>query len=106
VIAVFRGLRSVLARLGRPGPPASAGTRPKPPTRNRNLFDAAAAYVAASARDDEDAMDEAASWVSPEALSFGVTELARRAVLALSAERGLDPGAVARDLLGLPAARP
>jgi hypothetical protein len=101
---VLAKLRTVLARLTRPAKPASAAPGPKP--RTHNLFDAAAAYVAASATDDEDAMDEAASWVSPEALSFGVTELACRAVLTLSRERGVDPDVMARGLLGLPATRP
>ncbi len=96
-------LRTVLARLTRPATPAPSAPGPRP--RNHNLFDAAAAYVAASATDDEDAKDEAASWVSPEALSFGVTELACRAVLTLSREHGTSPDAVARELLGLPAPR-
>ncbi|WP_435839974.1 hypothetical protein [Streptomyces chilikensis] len=97
-------LRTVLARLiGSAEPaPAPAGPRPRP----HNVFDAAAAYVAASAADDEEAMDEASSWVSPEALSFGVNELACRAVLTLSRERGVGPDVVARELLGLPASRP
>ncbi|MFD0392747.1 hypothetical protein ACFQ3Z_08425 [Streptomyces nogalater] len=68
-----------------------------------NLFDAAAVYVAARAEGDEDRAEEAAAWVSPEALSFGVSELACRAVVALAREREESPGAVARDLLGLPA---
>lgn len=72
--------------------------------RAHNLFEAAATYVSASAEDDQDRMDEAAAWVSPEALSFGVSELATRAVIALARERGESPGAVARELLGLPAA--
>lgn len=72
--------------------------------RAHNLFEAAAAYVAACAEDDQDRIDEAAAWVSPEALSFGVNELACRAVIALARERDASPGAVARDLLGLPAA--
>jgi len=69
-----------------------------------NLFEAAAAYVSACAEDDQDRIDEAAGWVSPEALSFGVSELACRAVIALARERDESPGAVARTLLGLPAA--
>nr|AXL05941.1 hypothetical protein [uncultured bacterium] len=69
-----------------------------------NLFEAAAVYVSASAEDDRERMDEAAEWVSPEALSFGVGELARRAVITLARERGESPQAVARALLGLPAA--
>jgi len=101
---VLTGLRTVLARLIRPATPAPAAAGPRP--RTHNLFDAAAAYVAASATGDEDAMDEAASWVSPEALSFGVNELACRAVLTLSREHGADPDVVARELLGLPASRP
>ncbi len=40
--------------------------------------------------------------VSPEALSFGVSELACRAVIALARERDESPRAVARTLLGLP----
>ncbi|MEU9734946.1 hypothetical protein [Streptomyces sp. NPDC048002] len=73
-------------------------------TRTHNLFEAAAAYVSACAEDDQERVDEAAGWVSPEALSFGVNELACRAVIALARERDESPRAVARDLLGLPAA--
>ncbi|CAL9375259.1 hypothetical protein [Streptomyces sp. enrichment culture] len=85
---------------------ATARTQPEPPkrTRSRNLFEAAAAYVSAGVEDDQDGMDEAAGWVSPEALSFGVNELACRAVIALARERGEPPRDVARTLLGLPAA--
>jgi hypothetical protein len=72
--------------------------------RTHNLFEAAAAYVSACAEDDQDRMDEAAAWVSPEALSFGVTELACRALIALARERDDSPRSVARTLLGLPAA--
>ncbi|MGA4847169.1 hypothetical protein ACOBQB_13230 [Streptomyces sp. G5(2025)] len=72
--------------------------------RAHNLFEAAAVYVAAYAEDDQDGMDEAAGWVSPEALSFGVSELACRAVIALARERDESPRDVARTLLGLPAA--
>lgn len=71
--------------------------------RAHNLFDAAAAYVAAAAENDQEGIDEAAGWVSPEALSFGVNELACRAVIALARARGASPREVARDLLGLPA---
>jgi hypothetical protein len=71
--------------------------------RPHNLFEAAAAYVTASAEDDQERADEAAGWVSPEALSFGVNELAGRAVIALARERGESPRTVARELLGLPA---
>ncbi|MFK4145933.1 hypothetical protein [Streptomyces sp. NPDC004065] len=70
--------------------------------RTPNLFEAAAAYVSACAEDDQDRIDEAAAWVSPEALSFGVNELACRAVIALARERDESPRAVARALLGLP----
>lgn len=78
--------------------------RPGRKERPHNLFEAAAAYVAARAEDDQDRMDEVAGWVSPEALSFGVNELACRAVVALARERDESPGAVTRALLGLPAA--
>ncbi|MYT04171.1 MULTISPECIES: hypothetical protein [Streptomyces] len=72
--------------------------------RAHNLFEAAAAYVSAYAEDDQDRIDEASGWVSPEALSFGVNELACRAVIALARERDESPRTVARALLGLPAA--
>lgn len=71
--------------------------------RAHNLFEAAAAYVSACAEDDQERIDEASGWVSPEALSFGVNELACRAVVALARQRGQSPRAVARELLGLPA---
>lgn len=73
-------------------------------TRTHNLFEAAAAYVSACAEDDQDRIEEASAWVSPEALSFGVNELACRAVIALARERDESPRTVARALLGLPAA--
>ncbi|MCW8379856.1 hypothetical protein [Streptomyces justiciae] len=72
--------------------------------RTHNLFEAAAAYVSACAEDDQEQIDEAAGWVSPEALSFGVSELACRAVIALARERDESPQTVARALLGLPGA--
>ncbi|MGW6054890.1 hypothetical protein [Streptomyces sp. NPDC055189] len=72
--------------------------------RPHNLFEAAAVYVAACADDDQERADEATDWVSPEALSFGVSELACRAVIALARERDESPTDVARTLLGLPAA--
>jgi hypothetical protein len=77
---------------------------PKAPRKGHNLFEAAATYVAACAEDDQPGIDEAQGWVSPEALSFGVNELATRAVIALARERDESPQTVARDLLGLPAA--
>jgi hypothetical protein len=73
-------------------------------SRQHNIFEAAATYVAACAEDDEDRIDEAAGWVSPEALSFGISELACRAVIALAREHDESPQTVARSLLGLPAA--
>ncbi|MFI6335154.1 hypothetical protein [Streptomyces sp. NPDC050535] len=79
-----------------------ASTR-RPKKTTHNLFEAAAAYVSACAEDDQDQIDEAATWVSPEALSFGVTELACRAVIALARERDESPQTVTRTLLGLPA---
>ncbi|MEU3851040.1 hypothetical protein [Streptomyces sp. NPDC029554] len=87
-----------VAHTLRTEPKAEGGARP------HNLFEAAAVYVTASAQDDQERADEAAGWVSPEALSFGVNELACRAVVALARERGQSPGTVARELLGLPAA--
>lgn len=81
-----------------------ASTTPSRPRarQQHNLFDAAAVYVAACAEDDQQRADEAAGWVSPEALSFGVNELACRAVIALARERDESPRTVARSLLGLP----
>ncbi len=101
VVRVFDRIRRYAGRLGTStqGWPASARER-----RAHNLFEAAAVYVAARAEDDQDRIEEAAAWVSPEALSFGVSELACRAVVALARERAETPAAVARDLLGLPAA--
>ncbi|MET9494248.1 hypothetical protein [Streptomyces sp. NPDC006552] len=72
--------------------------------RPHNLFEAAAAYVAAGIEDDQERVDEAAGWVEPSALVFGVDELARRAVIVLAQERDESPRVVARRLLGLPAA--
>ncbi|MFE0175419.1 hypothetical protein ACFWZ2_24165 [Streptomyces sp. NPDC059002] len=94
-----------IRRLWRKG--ESTGSREAVRTESKrphNLFEAAAVYVAASADDDQDTMDEARGWVSPEALSFGVSELACRAVIALARERDESPNDVARTLLGLPAA--
>ncbi|MEV0094930.1 hypothetical protein [Streptomyces sp. NPDC050738] len=73
-------------------------------TGQHNIFEAAATYVSACADEDEDRSDEAAGWVSPEALSFGISELACRAVIALARERDESPQTVARSLLGLPVA--
>ncbi|WP_151475338.1 hypothetical protein [Streptomyces albicerus] len=105
-------MSGILARLwkffSRPRPAESRGQLPPakrhPEKRTHNLFEAAAAYVSACAEDDQDGIDEAATWVSPEALSFGVNELACRAVIALARERDESPTAVARTLLGLPVA--
>ncbi|GGS98601.1 hypothetical protein GCM10010254_18250 [Streptomyces chromofuscus] len=82
---------------------ARAERKAGPDRRAHNLFEAAAAYVSACAEDDQERIDEAAGWVSPEALSFGVNELACRAVIALARERDESPRTVARELLGLPA---
>ncbi|MCK7625702.1 hypothetical protein MUU72_21805 [Streptomyces sp. RS10V-4] len=70
--------------------------------RPHNLFEAAACYVAAGAEEDEERGAQAAAWVSPEALAFGINELACRAVLALARERRRTPREVAHELLGLP----
>ncbi len=78
---------------------------PLPPVRRqRNLFEAAATYVAACAEDDHERSAEAARWVSPEALCFGVNELACRAVVALAREHDETPQHMARKLLNLPVA--
>ncbi|MFJ9821656.1 hypothetical protein ACIRU3_41710 [Streptomyces sp. NPDC101151] len=98
---MFDVIRKYAARFRTSSQAESPGTRVR---RAHNLFEAAAAYVAACAEDDQERIDEAAAWVSPEALSFGVSELACRAVIALARERDESPAAVARDLLGLPAA--
>jgi hypothetical protein len=100
VVPVFDTIRAYAARLRTTTRAQPTGARVK---RAHNLFEAAAVYVAARVEDDQDGVEEAAAWVSPEALSFGVSELACRAVVALARERDESPGAVARDLLGLPA---
>ncbi|MFI0989077.1 hypothetical protein [Streptomyces exfoliatus] len=81
--------------------PAAAAPAPPRPRQGHNLFEAAAEYVAACAEDDPARAEEAAGRVSPGMLSFGVNELACRALLTLARERGESPGAVARSLLGL-----
>ncbi|MFD7707198.1 hypothetical protein ACFV6E_01270 [Streptomyces sp. NPDC059785] len=97
-----------LRRLVRPKPAGRDEEQPSgagPPAKRRhNLFEAAAAYVSACADDDQDRIDEATGWVSPDALSFGVSELACRAVIVLARQRDESPRTVARSLLGLPAA--
>ncbi|MEV7682070.1 hypothetical protein AB0O64_26490 [Streptomyces sp. NPDC088341] len=95
---VFNRVRRLLG-TDRAAAPAAEPPRP----RRGNLFEAAATYVSACAEDDQRQADEAAAWVSPEALSFGVSELACRAVIALARERDESPQTVARSLLGLPA---
>ncbi|WP_435797615.1 hypothetical protein [Streptomyces klenkii] len=77
---------------------------PPPAGRQRNLFEAAATYVAACAENDPERSAEAARWVSPEALCFGVNELACRAVTALAREHDETPQHMARKLLNLPVA--
>ncbi|MFF1957057.1 hypothetical protein ACFVWX_08725 [Streptomyces sp. NPDC058220] len=96
---MFSRLRRILV-ADRVTTPSTNQPRP----RQHNIFEAAATYVSACAEDDEQQSDEAAAWVSPEALSFGVSELACRAVIALARERDESPQTVARSLLGLPAA--
>ncbi|MFF1545946.1 hypothetical protein [Streptomyces sp. NPDC058291] len=107
---MFDRIRTVYGKVvdtkrtpSRPDGSAGSGGSPDPGRRRPpNLFEAAAAYVSACTAHDQDRIDEAAGWVSPEALSFGVNELACRAVLALARERDESPHAVARALLGLP----
>ncbi|MGD6747010.1 hypothetical protein ACOKM3_34880 [Streptomyces sp. BH106] len=79
------------------------GGTPGRKERAHNLFEAAATYVVAGVEDDQERADEAAGWVEPSALAFGVNELACRAVIALARERDEPPRTVARALLGLPA---
>jgi hypothetical protein len=98
VFRVFNRVRRFLAYRPDDTPPV------QPPPRQHNIFEAAAAYVSGCAEDDQEQIDEAATWVSPEALSFGVSELACRAVIALAREREESPQTVARSLLDLPAA--
>ncbi|MBT2507825.1 hypothetical protein J7I98_18440 [Streptomyces sp. ISL-98] len=100
MIRVFGRLRKFFAAR----PDGAGQAPPHPENRQHNIFEAAAVYVSACAEDDERRSDEAAGWVSPEALSFGVNELACRALIALARERDESPHSVARTLLGLPAA--
>ncbi|MFE7462932.1 hypothetical protein ACFU6R_02335 [Streptomyces sp. NPDC057499] len=103
MIDIIGGLRRAVTferKEDRPAPPAKEARRRQP-----NLFEAAAVFVAASATEDQARAEEASGWVSPEALSFGVSELACRAVVALARERGESPQDVARALLGLPVDR-
>lgn len=98
---------SVFGSVGAPASGKGSGDRDgtgRSGARAHNIFEAAAAYVAACADDDQERIDEAEGWVSPEALSFGVSELACRAVIALARERDESPQQVARSLLGLPVA--
>lgn len=100
---LLRRLRDHLTK-GRPGPRATRQAAAPGQKGAHNLFEAAAAHVAACAEGDEDRCAEAAEWVSPEALAFGINELACRALIALARERRQSPQEVARDLLSLPAA--
>ncbi|SFE29158.1 hypothetical protein [Streptomyces mirabilis] len=100
---MFGRLREIWRRKATDGAEGQGPAKRRPEKRTHNLFEAAAAYVSACAEDDQEQIDEAAAWVSPEALSFGVNELACRAVIALARERDESPRTVARTLLGLPA---
>ncbi|MFF3326657.1 hypothetical protein [Streptomyces sp. NPDC002889] len=107
MVRVLSRLRTFFAaraavRSARLAPPAV----PRPRAPQHNIFEAAAVYVTACAEDDQERIDEAAGWVSPEALMFGVNELACRALIALARERDESPQSVARGLLGLPGAEP
>ncbi|KOX17200.1 MULTISPECIES: hypothetical protein [unclassified Streptomyces] len=81
--------------------PPEAAVPARPARQGHNLFEAAAVYVAACAEDDQVRAEEAANRVSPGALSFGVNELACRALITLARERNESPLSVARSLLGL-----
>ncbi|MGW6568549.1 hypothetical protein [Streptomyces sp. NPDC054975] len=96
VRAILNSLLPVTRRA--PGEPR----QPVEARRQHNIFEAAATYVTGCVEDDQDRIDEAVTWVSPEALSFGINELACRAVIALARERDEPPETVARHLLGLP----
>jgi hypothetical protein len=100
VVTVLARLRSFLASR------SARAKAPGPSTRQHNLFEAAATYVTASIEDDDDRLEEAAGWVAPDALVFGVNQLACRAVVALARERNEPVEVVARGLLGLPGAQP
>lgn len=102
---LFRGLRTFFTRL-RTAEHLRGSEEPRAPggKRRHNIFEAAAAHVAACAEDDDERSAETAEWVSPEALAFGINELACRAVIALARERRESPQTVARDLLNLPVA--
>ncbi|WP_338693990.1 hypothetical protein V2W30_05080 [Streptomyces sp. Q6] len=91
-------------RLREEGRSAREASHPGGERRPHNLFEAAATYITACVEDDQERIDEAAGWVEPSALVFGVNELACRALIALSRERDEPPRVVARRLLGLPAA--
>ncbi|MFC8226403.1 hypothetical protein [Streptomyces sp. NPDC057287] len=104
MIAVRRAL-APLRKVFTAHPPVPVPPR-DPAQPRHNVFEAAATYVTASAQDDADRLDEAAGWVAPDALAFGINELACRAVLALARERDQSVEAVARGLLGLPGAEP
>ncbi|MGW0774854.1 hypothetical protein ACWD01_14640 [Streptomyces sp. NPDC002835] len=97
VVPVLARLRSFMA--SRPAP-----AKADAPSRQHNMFEAAATYVTACVADDDERMSEAAGWVDPDALVFGLNELACRAVTALARERNVPVEAVARELLGLPRA--
>ncbi|WP_030023274.1 hypothetical protein [Streptomyces monomycini] len=105
IAELFRGLRDFFTH-DRPGAHLRGSDEPRAPgaKRRHNIFEAAAAHVAACAEDDDERSAESAEWVSPEALAFGINELACRAVIALARERGESPQTVARDLLNLPVA--
>ncbi|MEU1894107.1 hypothetical protein ABZ514_23490 [Streptomyces pristinaespiralis] len=100
MVTVLARLRSFLASR------STRAKAPGPSTRQHNLFEAAATYVTASIEDDDDRLEEAAGWVAPDALVFGVNQLACRAVVALARERNEPVEVVARGLLGLPGAQP
>ncbi|MFE0702401.1 hypothetical protein [Streptomyces sp. NPDC058872] len=85
---------------GRKAPEALAPASSRP-RQGHNLFEAAADYVAACAEGDPGRAEEAAGRVSPDMLSFGINELACRALLTLARERNQPPSAMARSLLGL-----
>ncbi|WP_329112625.1 hypothetical protein [Streptomyces sp. NBC_01353] len=99
-MARMRALLNALLPTARRAP--DEPRKPAPVRRRHNIFEAAAVYVVGCIEDDQDQIDEAVTSVQPEALMFGINELACRAVIALARERDESPQTVARSLLGLP----
>lgn len=61
----FGRLRKLWQGKTAEGAEARRPAKRRPEKRTHNLFEAAAAYVSACAEDDQEQIDEAATWVSP-----------------------------------------